>query len=271
MHRFLIIWSCLWHQASSSYCSISVLIMRSHPGSVSDQVMICRQCPGLPPSHAVTPGPHQLSCLLSDNILLSRQHSGPGQCVPVCWRAAKNFFQIFQKKSDHMSHMAERKCFVVDYFYFRLKKSLHIYVSKYLYIVVNVSTTACSTRAVELNTLHEMILFTKSSLIFMLHSSLNHNFKLLTKDFVKFTFQVHKLTKLDKNQCLIRIAWGRESLILMSPIKWIYWLLNNGLCFKSEKWQFNNFPLHRITRYFSYKTYVYTCNNMCLCTFLHKG
>ena len=183
-------------------------------------------------------------------------------------------FKYFKRNLTHMSqmsHMAERKCFVVDYFYFRLKKSLHIYVSKYLYIVVNVSTTACSTRAVELNTLHEMILFTKSSLIFMLHSSLNHNFKLLTKDFVKFTFQVHKLTKLDKNQCLIRIAWGRESLILMSPIKWIYWLLNNGLCFKSEKWQFNNFPLHRITRYFSYKTYVYTCNNMCLCTFLHKG
>ena len=183
-------------------------------------------------------------------------------------------FKYFKRNLTHMSqmsHMAERKCFVVDYFYFRLKKSLHIYVSKYLYIVVNVSTTACSTRAIELNTLHEMILFTKSSLIFMLHSSLNHNFKLLTKDFVKFTFQVHKLTKLDKNQCLIRIAWGRESLILMSPIKWIYWLLNNGLCFKSEKWQFNNFPLHRITRYFSHKTYVYTCNNMCLCTFLHKG
>ena len=223
------------------------------------------------PSHPALINCHvcsQTTFCSPDNILV------PVSVSQFVWRAAKNFFQIFQKKSDthesDESHGRE-KMFCCWSFLFSIEKSLHIYVSKYLYIVVNVSTTACSTRAVELNTLHEMILFTKSSLIFMLHSSLNHNFKLLTKDFVKFTFQVHKLTKLDKNQCLIRIAWGRESLILMSPIKWIYWLLNNGLCFKSEKWQFNNFPLHRITRYFSYKTYVYTCNNMCLCTFLHKG
>ena len=52
-------------------------------------------------------------------------------------------FQIFQKKSDTQeSHMAKRKCFVVDQFLFSIEiLTTHLYVPKYIVVIC---TTACT-------------------------------------------------------------------------------------------------------------------------------
>ena len=121
-----------------------------------------------------------------------------------------------------------------------------------------------SIRAVKLNTRHEMICL-QSSLLFTL-ASLNHNFKLLTNYFVKFTFQVHKLTKLDKKSMFNQNCMREGNL----QWNWIYWLLIMDCV--SRNWRndsLTTFLCIELQDTKSHKTYVYTCNNMRICTFLH--
>ena len=136
MPRFLTSKGCLWYwyPASSNYCSITVLIFTSHHWSVirppvsfqaADMAWGTRQYPAC--HHAQTGKP-----------LISRSLEFDSSVMSMSTQTRKRIqfeelqgisFQIFQKKSDTQeSHMAQRKCFVVDQFYFQLKYSLHIYM-----------------------------------------------------------------------------------------------------------------------------------------------
>ena len=146
MPRFLTSKSCLWYPTSCSYCSITVLILGSHPpgqwgdhqwGKYPCPDLVSQQTwPGAPANtlHAITPtGEHPPIICSLDTIWflchVTTQDQRNRKNPVLVERLQGISFQIFQKKSDTQeSHMAREKMLCCWSFLFQLKYSLHIYM-----------------------------------------------------------------------------------------------------------------------------------------------